>query len=101
MRKQRGTPSWRDTYVMLQAISPSGAAWGRFVGGHQSGLAGCKLPRLCKRQPLPVPHRGNASRNHGAPLHNRVQLPTYLATCVKNQQLALCVFARFALSYDV
>ena len=44
MRKYGGTPSWRDKYVTLEAISPPGVAQGRFVGGHQSGLAGCKSP---------------------------------------------------------
>ena len=49
MRKHEGTPSWRDKHVTLAAISPSGVARGRFVGGHQSGLAGCKLPPLSMR----------------------------------------------------
>ena len=48
MCKHGGTPSWRDKYVTLAAISPPGVARGRFVGG-QSGLAGCKLPPLFKR----------------------------------------------------
>ena len=49
MRKHGGTPSRRDTFVTLAAISPPGVAWGRFVGGHQSGLAGCKPPPLFMR----------------------------------------------------
>ena len=49
MRKHGGTPSGRDKHVTLAAISPPGVAWGRFVGGHQSGLAGCKPPPLLKR----------------------------------------------------
>ena len=49
MRKHGGTPSWRDKYVTLAAISPPGVARGHFVGGHQSGLAGCKSPPLFKR----------------------------------------------------
>ena len=36
-------------YVTLAAISPRGVTQGRFVGGHQSGLAGCKSPPLFKR----------------------------------------------------
>ena len=43
------TPSRRDKYVTLAAISPPGVARGRFVWGHQSGLAGCKSPPLFKR----------------------------------------------------
>ena len=78
MRKHRGTPFWRDRHVTLAAISRPGVAQGRFVGSHQSGPAGCKPPPLFNRQPLPVRHSGNASGNHGAPLHDRVHLPTYL-----------------------
>ena len=50
MRKHGGTPSRRDKHVTLAAISPPGVAQGRFVGGHQSGLAGCKSPPLFKRR---------------------------------------------------
>ena len=49
VRKHGGTPSWRDKYVTLAAICLPGVARGRFVGGHQSGLAGCKSPPLFKR----------------------------------------------------
>ena len=49
VRKHGGTPSWRDKYVTLAAISPPGVARGRFVGGHQSRLAGRKSPPLFKR----------------------------------------------------
>ena len=49
MRKHGGTPSRRDKHVTPAAISPPGVAWGRFVGSHQSGLAGCKPPPLFKR----------------------------------------------------
>ena len=48
MRKHGGTPSWRDQHVTPAAISPPGVARGRFVGGQQSGLAGCKPPPLFK-----------------------------------------------------
>ena len=48
MRKHGGTPSRRDKHVTLAAISPPGVARGRFVGGHQPGLAGCKSPPLFK-----------------------------------------------------
>ena len=46
MRKHGGTPSRRDKHVTLAAISPPSVARGRFVGGQQSGLAGCKPPPL-------------------------------------------------------
>ena len=49
MRKHGGTPSRRVKHVTLAAISPSGVSQGRLVGGHQSGLAGCRPPPLFKR----------------------------------------------------
>ena len=33
-----------------------------------------------RAEPLPVRHRGEARGNQGAPLHDRVHLPTYLIT---------------------
>ena len=48
MRKHGGTPSRRDKLVTLAAIRPPGVAQGRFVGGQQSGLAGCKSAPLLK-----------------------------------------------------
>ena len=51
-------------------------------------------------QPLPVRHRGDARGNHGAPLHDRVHLPTYLPvswatwllyTGVRTPCVVLCV----------
>ena len=41
-----GTPSRRDKHITPAAIRPPGFARGRFVGGQQSGLAGCKPPPL-------------------------------------------------------
>ena len=49
MNKHGGTPSRRDKHVTLAAISPPGVFLGRFVGGQQSGLAGCKPPPLFRR----------------------------------------------------
>ena len=49
MRKHRSTPSRRDTFVTLAAISPHSVAPCGFVEGHQSGLAGQKSPPLRKR----------------------------------------------------
>ena len=64
MRKQGGTPSWRDKHVTLAAISLPGVARGRYVGGHQSGLAGCKSPPLFKRILLLL-YYGAQSAYHG------------------------------------
>ena len=63
MRKHGGTPSGRDKHVTLAAISPPGVPRGRFVGGQQSGLAGCKLAPLFKC---------------GASSRSSQRLPTYL-----------------------
>ena len=83
MRKHGGTTTWRDKHVTLAAISPPGVARGRFVGRHQSGLAGCKPPPLFKRgasscssqQPRQREPWG-ASPRPSAPTY----LPTYLPT---------------------
>ena len=74
MRKHGCTPSRRDKHVTLAANSPPAVARGRFVGGQQSVS---RLPSS-RAEPLPVRHRGDARGNHGAPLHDRVHLPTYL-----------------------
>ena len=79
MCEHGSAPSRREQYVTLAAISPPGVARGRFVAGYKSGLAGwvSRLPSS-SAEPLPVRHSGKASGNHGAPLHDRVHLPTYL-----------------------
>ena len=51
MRKCGGTPSRREMFPTPAATSSPGSARDRFVGGHKSGLAGCKLPRLFKCRP--------------------------------------------------
>ena len=74
MRKQGGTPFWRDTFVTLPGISPLCVGRGCFVGGHQLRLAGCKLPpllmcgassctsqRRCHREPWDAPQRPTAA----------------------------------------
>ena len=50
MRKRGGTPSRRGKFLTLAATSPPDVGRGRFVGGHQSGLVGCKPPPLFKRR---------------------------------------------------
>ena len=72
-------PPWRDKHVTLAAISPPGVAWGRFVGGHQSGLAGCKLPPLYKRGGSScLSQRQRQREPWGA--SSRPSAPTYLPT---------------------
>ena len=81
MRKHGGTPSRRDKHVTLAAISPPGVARGRFVGGHQSGLAGCKPPPLFKRGASPcLSERQRQREPWGA--FPQPSAPTYLPTCV-------------------
>ena len=86
MRKHGGTPSRRDKHVTLAAISPPNVARGRFVGGHQSGLAGCKLPPLSTRGAFSCSSQGQrqgepwgASPRPGAPTY----LPTYLGKTIE------------------
>ena len=80
MRKHGGTPSRRDKHVTLAAISPPGVARGRFVGGQQSGLAGCKPPPLFTRGASSCSSQG---RRQGEPwgASRRPSAPTYLRTC--------------------
>ena len=77
MRKHGGTPSRRDKYVTLAAISPPGVARGRFVGGQQSGLAGSKPPPLFTREASSCSSQG---RRQGEPwgASPRPSAPTYL-----------------------
>ena len=78
MRKHGGTPSRRGKHVTLAAISPPGAARGRFVQGHQSSLPGCQSPPLFMRELLLVRHSGNASGNKGRLSTTEcTYLPTY------------------------
>ena len=77
MRKHGGTPSRRDKHVTLAAISPPGVARGRFVGGHQSGVAGCKSPPLFKRGASSCSSQRQRQREPwGA--SPRLSAPTYL-----------------------
>ena len=82
MRKHGGPPSRHDKYVTLAAISPPGVARGRCVGGHQSGLAGCKSPPLFKRGASSCSSQG---RRQGEPwgASPRPSAPTYLPTFTK------------------
>ena len=77
MRKHGGTPSRRDKHVTLAAIRPPGVARGHFVGGRQSGLAGCNPPPLCTRGASSCSSQG---RRQGKPwgASPRPSAPTYL-----------------------
>ena len=63
--------------VTLASISPPIVARGRFVGGHQSGLAGSKLPPLFTRG---TPSCSSQGRRLGEPwgASPRASAPTYL-----------------------
>ena len=83
MRKHGGTASRRDKHGTPAGISPPGVARGRFVGGHQSGLAGSKQPPLFTRRPSSCSSQG---RRRGEPwgASPRPSAPTYL---LLNQQI--------------
>ena len=78
MRKHGDTPSRRDKHVTPAAISPPDVARGRFVGGQQSGLAGCKPPPLFTRGASSCLSQG---RRQGEPwgASPRPSAPTYLS----------------------
>ena len=88
MRKHGGTPSWRDKQVTLAAISPPSVARGRFAGGHQSGLAGCKPPPLFMRGASSCPSQG---QRQGEPwgASPRLSAPTYLSYRQRGREVAL------------
>ena len=79
MRKHGGTPSRRDKHVTPAANIPPGVARGRFFGGQQSGLAGCKPPPLFTRGASSCWSQG---RRQGEPrgASPRPSAPTYLPT---------------------
>ena len=79
MRKHGGTPSRLDKHVMLAAISPPGVAQGRFVGGHQSGLAGCRPPPLFMRRASSCSSQRQRQREPWG-TSPRPSAPTYLPT---------------------
>ena len=89
MRKHGGRPSRRDKHVTLAAISPPGVARGRFVGGQQSGLAGCKPPPLFTRGASSCSSQG---RRQGEPwgASPRPSAPTYLPLYAACTLLVLC-----------
>ena len=76
-----GAPFGQDKHVTPAAISPPGVAWGRFVRGQQSGLAGCKLPPLVTRGASSCSSQG---RRQGKPwgASPRLSAPTYLPPLV-------------------
>ena len=94
MRKHGGTPSRRDKHVTPAAISPPGVARGRFVGGQQSGLAGCKPPPLFTRGASSCSSQG---RRKGEPrgASPRPSAPTYLPLDLRLEHVkqALCLVA--------
>ena len=93
MRKHGGTPSGRDKQVTLVAISPPGVARGRFVGGQQSGLAGCKPPPVFTRGASSCLSQG---RRQGEPWGASPQqsAPTYLPTSASPDGRRRCPWAR-------
>ena len=111
MRKHGGPPSRRDKHVTLAAISPPSVARGRFVGGQQSGLAGCKPPPLFTRGASSCSSQGRrqgepwgASPRPSAPTYptllSRIFFispserpsPDFSASCTKNSQSCLAIW---------
>ena len=84
MRRHGGTLSQQDKHVTLAAISPPGVAQGRFVGGQQSGVAGCKSPALFKSGASSCSSQRQRQREPwgASPLPSA---PTYLPSCEGSQ----------------
>ena len=89
MRKHGGTSSRRDKHVTPAGISPPGDAQGRFVGGQQSGLAGCNPPPLFTRGASSCSSQG---RRQGEPrgASPRPSAPTYLPISAECQTFWDC-----------
>ena len=98
MRKHGGTPSRRDKHVTLAAISPPGVARGRFVGGQQSGLAGCKPPPLFPRGASSCSSQG---RRQGEPwgASPRPSAPTYLPPLPLSMVVMGAAYSAYILIY--
>ena len=78
MRKHGGTALRRDKHVTPAAISPPSVARGALLGANSQVQRDVSRLPSSGAEPLPVRYRGDARGNHGAPLHDRVHLPTYL-----------------------
>ena len=79
MRKHGDTPSPHDKCGMLAPISPPSAARGCFLGGHQSGLAGCRQPPFFKHGACScLSQRQHQREAWGA--SPRLSAPTYIPT---------------------
>ena len=81
----------RDKQITPAAISPPGVAQGRFVGGQQSGLAGCKPPPLFTRGASSCSSQG---QRQGEPRGASPQpsAPTYLSTYISSWQCNIEAF---------
>ena len=90
MRNHGGIPSRHDKYVTLAAISPPGVARGRFIGGDQSSLAGCKSPPLFKHGASSCSSQRQRQREAwGA--SPQPSAPTYLPTSATSVKFPLCI----------
>ena len=65
------TSRWRQSAL---PVLPGAA----LLGASSQVWRDVSRPPSSSAEPLPVCDSGNASRNHGAPLHDRLHLPTYL-----------------------
>ena len=75
MRKNGRPPSWHDKQSRWRRSALPVLPRAALSGATSQVKRDVSRPRA---EPLPVRHRGDARGNHGAPLHDRVHLPTYL-----------------------
>ena len=83
MRKHGGPPSRHDKLSRWRRSALPVLPRAALLGATNQVYRDVSRLPSSSAQPLPVCHSGNASGNHGAPLHDRVHLPTYLPTYLK------------------
>ena len=77
MRKHGGPASRHDKQSRWRRSALSVLPGAALLGATTQVLWGVSRLPSSRAEPPPVRHRGEARGNHGAPLHDRVHLPTY------------------------
>ena len=78
MRKHGGPPSRHDKQSRWRRSALPVLPGAALLGATSQVYREVSRLPSSRAEPLPFCHRGDARGNHGAPLHDRVHLPTYL-----------------------
>ena len=78
MRKHGGQPSRHDKQSRWRRSALSVLPGAALLGATSQVKRDVSRLPSSRAEPLAVRHRADARGNHGAPLHDRVYLPTYL-----------------------